>query len=926
MPMRFWITGMFAAMMAVTAPRDACAITFFVAPNGNDNWNGRIAKPNAEKTDGPFATLKRARDAVRSEKAAGVPGPYTVEVRGGTYYLDEPLRFGPEDSGSPDAPVVFRAYAGEKPVISGGRRITGFRAGRINGVACRQAPFPQVRQGWYFHQLYTRRHGARHFERRFRPTTGMLTTAGLTYSPARKASPHRAAQQDFIFRPGDFRKWRNLDDIEVVALHSWSASRLYIEKLDFEHNVVRFTAMPTFRIGHWYGANRNPYWIENIREELKRPGQWYLDRSESVLYYVPLPGETPENLEFVAPRLECLVIVRGDPAERRFVEYLRFEGLAFCHAAWSPPRTGYDVSQGQPTLPAAVEWSWARHCVMERCTVAHTGAYAVCLGRGCSGNTIRGCLLYDLGGGGVKVGDSRMNRNAEPPELPENNTIANNVISDGGIENFSANAVWAGIVRGLTIRHNEIRNFPYTGIAVGWCWGYAKTSAADNRIEFNHIHHVMRLLQDGGGIYTLGQQPGSVIRGNVIHDCFKSPFACNVGQLGIYLDEGSGPFRIEQNLVYDVQMGGFNQHYGRGNLVRNNIFAFIRQDPITCGRGEKHLCYTFERNIVYLEGRDMLSTRYDPGRANTTFDYNLYFSTSGKPPLFGGRTFEQWTAAGFDRHSLIADPRFVDASRRNFRVKPDSPAFKLGITPPDAAAAGLNPEYQDVDDPSLPHPTPPVYAMKMPEIPLQKPGFRLDFEDIPCGVCPREFTCSGCIKGRGEFVVTDETAFKGKRCLRCIDDGNLPKPFYPYLIHRLPIDEAEKGRVEFSFAFRNDPQNPGDVRIEFRDYVHRGSREFISGPELHLGPDGTVDVGDEKTGRIPLGVWCEVRMNFRFGPGEPHVFEVQITTAKNTRYRRTSRVRNSAFITPTWLGIISAGTRPCRFYLDDIVLKVTLRK
>jgi len=90
--------------------------------------------------------------------------------------------------------------------------------------------------------------------------------------------------------------------------------------------------------------------------------------------------------------------------------------------------------------------------------------------------------------------------------------VENNLIAGGGYINFSANGVWAGIVKGLVVRHNEIRDFPYSGIAVGWCWGYAPTSCAGNRIEFNHIHHVMELIQDGGGIYTLGQQPGTVIR------------------------------------------------------------------------------------------------------------------------------------------------------------------------------------------------------------------------------------------------------------------------------------------------------------------------------------------------------------------------------------------------------------------------------
>ncbi len=896
-------------------------VTVYVAPDGDDAWSGRLATPTAAGTDGPFASIERARDALRGVRAAGGKGPFVVEVRGGMYLLPRTLTFGPEDSGDEHGPTVFRAFRGERPLLSGGRRITGFRPGRINGAACWQAPVPGVRQGWHFHQLYVRRRGAKHFERRYRPTKGMLTVAGLTYSPARKAAAHRAAQQDFIFFEGDFQKWRNLEDVEVVALHAWSVSRLYIEKLDFERNVVRFTSIPTFRIGHWYRGGRNPYWIENIREELKQPGQWYLDRSEAMLYYIPMPGETLGNTEVIAPFLEKLVVVAGNREKGRFVEDLRFEGLSFCHAAWAPPRSGYDVSQGQPTLPAAIEWTWTRGCAMKRCSVAHTGAYAVSFGRGCSDNRIVGCFLHDLGGGGVKAGDSRMSRTAKPPELPTDNVIENNVITDGGIENYSANGVWAGIVRGLRVRHNEIRNFPYTGVAVGWSWGLAKTSAADNAIEYNRIHHVMRLIEDGGGIYTLGQQPGTVIRGNVIHDVFEGPFACSEGQLGIYLDEGSGPFLIERNLVYDVQFGGYNQHRARGNTVRSNIIAFVRQDPITSARSHSP-AYTFERNIVYLEQQDMLSRRHDPGKADVIFDNNLYWSTSGKPPLFAGRTLEQWRAMGRDLHSRVADPLFVDAVQRDFRLRPGSPAFELGIDPPDPAAAGPEGSYRDVDDPDAPALDPPVYSMRARPLPPLKPGFKLDLEQVPVGTCPREFSCAGRTPGKGEFAVTEETAFHGRRSLKGYEKGGLPKPFYPYLIHRIRLGDVKDGRVVFSLAFRNSPGKPGTVNIEFRDYANRGRREFLNGPRVQFGPDGTVRVGDKRLGRVVNGAWCEVRMNFRFGTHAPGTFEVTVRVPSGPSFSGTFPVPDKAFLAPTWLGIISYATGQAEFYLDDLTLEI----
>ena len=903
----------------------ACAAwgaTYIVAPDGNDGWSGLSAEPNAARTDGPFATIARARDAVREARGRGQAGPFAVELRGGVYVLSEPLVFTPEDSGTEDAPMIYRAHAGERPFISGGRRIAGFVETSLSGLACWQTELPEVRDGWNFQQLFVRRRGARHFERRYRPVRGMLVIAGLTYSPERKAAPHRAAQRDFRFFPGDFEAFRNVADVEVVALHAWSASRLCVENVDLTTGVVRFTSMPTFRIGHWYRRGRNPYYIENIREELRHPGEWYLDRPSGTLYYVPLPGETPANVEVVAPRLETLVTVRGDAEAERFVEHLVFERMGFGHTNWTTPRQGYDVSQGQPTLSAAVELAGARECAVVRCTVAHTGAYAIGLGLGCQQNRIAGCSLYDLGGGGVKVGDSRMAKTAVFPVLPTDNVVENNAMVGGGRTHFSANGVWAGIVKGLTVRHNEIRDFPYTGIGLGWSWGYAETSCAENTIAYNHIHRVMRLLEDGGGIYTLGQQPGTVIRGNLIHDSLMGPFACTFGQLGIYLDEGSGPFRIEDNIVYNVQMGAFNQHYGRGSVVENNIFANVVQEPITCARKEDHLSYTFRRNIVYLTTGNMISTRHNPAGCNTVFDGNLYWDPSGDEPLFGAGSFAEWRAAGRGANSLIADPLFLDADAFDFRLRPESPALKLGFRPLDPTRAGLEPAFRDTDDPSVRMPEPPVYAMRARELPELTTGLSLDFEDVPTGFCPRELSRAGCLADKGDFVVTEEAAHSGKRSLKGYEATELRQPFYPYLIYALHGQQVTRGAVRVSFALMNSAETPAQVSVEVRDYANSGAREFLSGPLVLIRSDGTIATADTVVGRVPNGEWAQVTLSFSLGPDAPKTYSVALVGPDGRTDTATVRFIHEDFAAATWLGIVSNGTAPCAFYLDDLVFAI----
>lgn len=557
----------------------------YVAPDGRDSWSGTLAGPNAGLTDGPFATLVRARDAVRALKRAGpLVVPVTVMLRGGLYCLSEPLLLGPEDSGTAAAPVTYTSYPGELAWLSGGRALNGWR--EVAGETPRrwEVAIADVAAGqWTFRQLFVQRRGEPFFTRRFRPCRGMLSVADLTWSPARKSLPHRAAQQDFVFFPGDIEPWDNLDDVEVVALHSWSASRLRIESIDLDARTVRFTAVPTFRIGSWYKDERNPYYVENIGEDLREPGQWYLDTSSGLLSYLPLGEETLENVVVVAPRLERLVEVRGQAAGPAWVEHVTFRGLALAHSEWPMQAGGYDTSQGQPQLSAAAEVTYARQVRFERCFVSNTGAYGISLGLGCQACTVTGCLLADLGGGGVKVGDPTMRRTAEAPALPVGNAVENNTITDTGMVHYSANGIWCGVVRDTRIRHNEIRRNPYTGIAVGWCWDRSPSSCGGNLIERNHVHHVMQLVQDGGGIYTLGRQPGTVIRGNLVHDNQPSPFACARGQCGLYFDEGSSGFLVEDNIQYNVAWTPEklvqNQNVAADHDIRTNYLGVGPADP-----------------------------------------------------------------------------------------------------------------------------------------------------------------------------------------------------------------------------------------------------------------------------------------------------------------------------------------------------------
>jgi len=309
------------------------AADFFVSPEGSDQWSGRLPAPNAARTDGPFATLERAREAVREARAReAAPRQFTVLVRGGTYWLGQPIVFEPQDSGAEGAPVVYAAYPGEKPIISGGRSIEGWRRGKGELWV---AEIPEVKRGdWYFHQLFV--NGQRRTRART-PNTGYLRTDGPLpgFENPHAHRTNREAKMGFRFRKGDLKNWPNLEDVNIFVYHSWTASLHWIKELDEKNGIVRFTAPSNWPMGWWERKQR--YHVENYLEALDSPGEWYLERTTGTLYYWPLPGEDMATAEVVAPVLEQLVVFRGDREGGKVVHDIVLRGLSFQHADWRIP-------------------------------------------------------------------------------------------------------------------------------------------------------------------------------------------------------------------------------------------------------------------------------------------------------------------------------------------------------------------------------------------------------------------------------------------------------------------------------------------------------------------------------------------------------------------------------------------------------------
>ncbi|HEV2274233.1 MAG TPA: right-handed parallel beta-helix repeat-containing protein, partial [Acidobacteriaceae bacterium] len=263
------------------------------------------------------------------------------------------------------------------------------------------------------------------------------------------------------------------------------------------------------------------------------------------------------------------------------------------------------------------------------------------------------------------------------------NLIADNQIHDLGLVYAAGVGIWILQSGQNQILHNHIHDLFYTAISVGWTWGYGPNQSKSNLIAFNHIHAVGKeMLSDMGGIYTLGEQPGTILRNNLIHGVSSFTY----GGWGIYPDEGSSDIVIEDNIVYDCKSAGFHQHYGRDNMVRNNIFAFNRQYQLMRTRAEPHNSFTLENNIVYFDQGSLLGTNWTEGQF--TMRHNFYYDARGQEIRFAGKPFSEWQASGQDRDSVIADPLFVNAGNFDFRLRPESPALKRGFRQIDISTVG----------------------------------------------------------------------------------------------------------------------------------------------------------------------------------------------------------------------------------------------
>jgi len=618
-----------------------------------------VQRVEVKPGDNVTLALEKSRELRKARPGEAIE----IVFADGVHPLSSPLHFGPEDSGTAEAPLRLIAAAGAHPVISGGVAIHGIEA-KTDGHWEGKVEGPPFEQLWV--------NGRRAVRAR-------VPDQGFLHSPAIREEPFEgAAKQAFELEDSAVHWLKDLTPaeragVQVIAYHKWDTTRRRLGSFSEKSVTVTGAAMPTWN--RWDG--KTGFVLENVPSALDQPGEWFRDASTGTLRYLPRPGEDAAKAEIVAPWIERLIVIDGH-AEAK-VSHIEFQGLSFQYAGWICPQGGFDPAQAAATIEAVVQADYADAISFDRCEIAHTGIYGLWFRKGCTACKVTHTDLHDLGAGGIRIGTM------EEASGTSGITVENCIVKDAGQTFACAVGVWIGFSGDNAILHNEIAYMPYTGVSVGWRWGYAASEAKRNRIEQNHIHRIGNgLLSDMGGVYTLGPSEGSVLRGNVVHDIVSYDY----GGWGLYNDEGSTGMLLEDNLVYRTTSGGYHEHYGKENIVRNNIFAYARDQQLQFSKPEGHVPFHFTGNIV-LWDRGPLWEGGSQGRGQEECDRNLYWQTGGGEIVSYGKKFADWQASGRDTHSVIADPGFVDPAKGDFHFKDPAVAEKIGFKAFDYTQAGV---------------------------------------------------------------------------------------------------------------------------------------------------------------------------------------------------------------------------------------------
>ena len=635
--------------------------------------------PTAATQTGRGKYVSSIEDAVRvcrDLRRSGMWQPITVLLDSGVYALARTLEFSNAIFG-----VTFASKTGkaEDVILSGGQKIEGFTETVFNGKKCVVAYLPAVKEGkMTFSDFYV--NGERASFSRF-PEQGYLQFAD---------AEDRGIYLDCISKWVRLKKEdvadlsaEDIREATLSYLHYWVDEHTAVESYDEETGVLVMEKYSRFGI---YGEKtESAYYFENVRKTFGKPGEWYLDKREGKLYYVLRDGENADTLEAYAPNLSFIANLTGEQGAP--IRNITFKNMTFAYTKGeheSVKENGLRVaSDGQAvaTAKGVLNLQYAENCKVEGCRFVNYGLHGVNVDKGCSHVSVRNTLFFDGGAGGVIMGGS--DTQGAIVDRTHSNEITNCVIRHCGRRHMAACGILIKHAHNNKVVGNEISDLYYTGISVGWVWGYKDSVTRDNYIAYNHIFDLGKyVLSDMGGVYLLGAQPGTVVCNNHIHDIYSREY----GGWALYTDEGSAYITLEKNVCYRCSDNCIHQHYGRMNVVRNNIFAFAQKALCCVTWGELHLSTVFENNVLITDGALAygLLAREHIENGTVATGNNLFWSvTDEETDVFVYRDkkykLAEAQALGMEQGSVYADPKCKDIANGDFNLAEDSPAYALGF-------------------------------------------------------------------------------------------------------------------------------------------------------------------------------------------------------------------------------------------------------